>query len=147
MSAVRIGDSMTEGLAQNEIHRLVPEVDEGLALSTEVQGDGQDIESTFHAHSLGIKPIGNALTSNENAATRMGHFGRLPDEMIQVLLEWLDSESLLSLGASCRGLFAYATSDQLWKDLFIQYADSFLHPPFEHRSSFSMHGRDARIMF
>ena len=116
---------MTETLARNELHRLLPEVDERLAPSADVQAERLDLESTFKSHPLGLKPSGNALTSNENARMSMGDFGRLPDEMVLMLLEWLDSASLLRLGASCRGFFAYTTTDQLWKDLFIQYADSF----------------------
>lgn len=88
--------------------------------------DGQDGVSKpelFKAHPLGVKPSGNSLAASENSAGNMGLFGRLPDETVLVLLEWLDSKSLLRIGASCRGLYAYSTCDQLWKDLFIMYAD------------------------
>ena len=123
---------MTETLTHNEAYHAVHEADERLMQSTAVQAEGLDLESIFQAHPLGVKPSGNALTSNENAATSIGGFGRLPDETILTLLEWLDSESLLQLGASCRSFFAYGTTDQLWKDLFIQYADSF-SSLFEHQ--------------
>jgi hypothetical protein len=90
-------------------------------------GDGQDgvskPELAFKAHPVGVKPSGNSLAASENSANNMGLFGRLPDETVLVLLEWLDSKSLLRVGASCRGLYAYSTCDQLWKDLFITYAD------------------------
>ena len=89
--------------------------------------DGQDgvskPELLFKAHPLGVKPSGNSLAASENSVGNMGLFGGLPDETILVLLEWLDSKSLLRVGASCRGLYAYSTCDQLWKDLFIMYAD------------------------
>jgi hypothetical protein len=89
--------------------------------------DGQDgvskPEFAFKAHPVGVKPSGNSLTTSENSASNMGLFGGLPDETVLVLLEWLDSRSLLKVGASCRGLYAYSTCDQLWKDLFIMYAD------------------------
>ena len=78
-----------------------------------------DSELAFKAHPLGVKPSGNALAASENAAGSIGGFGGLPDETIMVLLEWLDSRSLLNLGASCRSFYAYTTWDQLWKDLFI----------------------------
>jgi len=80
-------------------------------------------ELLFKAHPLGVKPSGNSLAASENSAGNMGLFGGLPDETILVLLEWLDSKSLLRIGASCKGLYAYSTCDQLWKDLFIMYAD------------------------
>ena len=119
-SAAQMRDSMTETLGRNEHHDLGFDAHERFIPSAEPQREGDDSVSTFHAHPLGVKPSGNALTSDENAATSIGAFGALPDEMILTLLEWLDSESLLRLGASCRGLFAYATTDQLWKDLFIE---------------------------
>jgi F-box-like len=93
----------------------------------EDEGGGEP-EPAFKAHPLGVKPIGNALAACDNSTGGMGIFGRLPDETILMLLEWLDSKSLLHLGASCRSFFAYTTCDQLWKDLFILYAESlFLH--------------------
>jgi hypothetical protein len=92
-----------------------------------LSSDGQDgvskPELAFKAHPVGVKPGGNSLAASENSASNMGLFGELPDETILVLLEWLDSKSLLRVGASCRGLYAYSTYDQLWKDLFIMYAD------------------------
>jgi hypothetical protein len=83
-----------------------------------------ELELVFKAHPLGVKPSGNALAAPKNSAANMGVFGGLPDETVLVLLEWLDSTSLLSLGASCRSLYAYTMFDQLWKDLFILYAES-----------------------
>jgi hypothetical protein len=80
-------------------------------------------ELAFKAHPLGVKPSGNALAAQDNSSGNMGVFGGLPDETVLVILEWLDSKGLLNLGASCKGLFAYTTGDQLWKDLFILYAE------------------------
>jgi hypothetical protein len=94
------------------------------SFSSDGEERGARLELAFKAHPLGVKPSGNALAAYENAADNMGSFGMLPDEAILVLLEWFDSESLLSLGASCRGLYAYATFDLLWKDLFLLYAES-----------------------
>jgi hypothetical protein len=87
------------------------------------QGGVSKPELLFKAHPLGVKPSGNSLAASENSVGNMGLFGGLPDETVLVLLEWLDSKSLLRVGASCRGLYAYSTCDQLWKDLFIMYAD------------------------
>jgi hypothetical protein len=85
---------------------------------------GAQFELAYTAHPLGVKPSGNALAAYENAAGNMGYFGMLPDEAILLLLEWFDSKSLLRLGASCRGFYAYTTFDPLWKDLFLLYAES-----------------------
>jgi hypothetical protein len=85
---------------------------------------GPEPELAFKAHPLCVKPSGNALAAQKNFAGNMGVFAGLPDETVLALLEWLDSKSLLNLGASCRGLYAYTTFDQLWKDLFILYAES-----------------------
>jgi hypothetical protein len=82
-----------------------------------------ELELIFKAHPLGVKPGGNALTVQKNSVGHMGVFGALPDETILVLLEWLDGRSLLNLGASCKTLYAYTTFDQLWKNLFIVYAE------------------------
>ena len=88
------------------------------------------------AHPLGVKPSGNSLAASENSVGNMGLFGGLPDETVLVLLEWLDSKSLLRIGASCRGLYAYSTCDQLWKDLFIMYADLLFLRFYPCNSSF-----------
>ena len=82
-----------------------------------------ELELIFKAHPLGVKPGGNALAAQKNSVGHMGVFGALPDETILVLLEWLDGRSLLNLGASCKTLYAYTTFDQLWKNLFILYAE------------------------
>ena len=71
------------------------------------------------AHPLGVKPGGNALTATQNARTSLGDFNRLPDETLILVLEWLDARSLLLLGATCRQLFAFCSTDPLWKDLFV----------------------------
>ncbi|KIW19629.1 hypothetical protein PV08_00202 [Exophiala spinifera] len=76
-------------------------------------------EDEADQHPLGVRPAGNALTSTENAQRHMGFFGQLPDSLLLVLLEFLDNPSLVSLGSTCRGLYAYSTFDQLWRDLAI----------------------------
>ena len=93
--------------------------------------DSRDAELAYDAHPLGVKPGGNALAAQATASGKMGVFGGLPDEIILEVLQWLDGKSLLNIGASCRGLYAYTTFDQLWKDLFILYAEflAFLFPP------------------
>ncbi|KIW32960.1 uncharacterized protein PV07_04467 [Cladophialophora immunda] len=80
---------------------------------------GTSSEDEVEPHSLGLRPSGNALTSQENAQTSMGPFGLLPDTLMLMLLEFLDRRALLNLGATCRGLYAYCTCDQLWRDIAV----------------------------
>ena len=84
-------------------------------------------------HPLGVKPNGNALTASKSLRDHLGFFSILFDETILLLLEWLEAKSLVALGSSCRGLFAYCSSDQLWRELFILYATFSIlchHPTF-----------------
>lgn len=82
-------------------------------------------------HPLGVRPAGNALSSEENASISIGLFARLPDALILTLLEWLDAQSLAAMGSTCRGLFAYCSYDQLWREL----ATSETGQEFEWRGS------------
>jgi len=81
--------------------------------------DDVDDSGMPHAHYLGVKPCGNVFVAHKNLTDNMGTFQKLPDETILTVMEWLDSQSLLNIGASCRGLFAYSSTDQLWRELFI----------------------------
>ncbi|KIW91925.1 uncharacterized protein Z519_07895 [Cladophialophora bantiana CBS 173.52] len=82
-------------------------------------------------HPLGVRPSGNALTSHQNAQTSMGSFSHLPDGLLPVILEFLDRHSLANLGATCRGLYAYSTYDQLWRDIAVNETEE----DFEWRGS------------
>ncbi|OAP59861.1 hypothetical protein AYL99_04863 [Fonsecaea erecta] len=82
-------------------------------------------------HPLGVKPAGNGLDSQHNAQTFMGSFGLLPDTLLLILLESLNRQSLANLGATCRGLYAYCTYDQLWRDIAVNEMDE----GFEWRGS------------
>lgn len=89
--------------------------------------------ATISPHPLRIKPLGNAFTSNSNLRDiSTGQFAVLPDELIVQILGWLDAPSLLKLGASSKGLYAFAKFDDLWKDLFVQ--------SYAQRSSFTWRG-------
>ena len=70
-------------------------------------------------HPLGVKPSGNALTATENAADRTGKFRLLPEDVLVVVLEWLDARSLQKLGYTCRSMFAYASHEPFWRGIFI----------------------------
>ena len=72
-------------------------------------------------HPLEVRPAGNALTSSDNAQRYMGFFGRLPDALLLLVLEFLDQSALVDLGSTCRGLYAYSTFDQLWRDIAVTH--------------------------
>lgn len=67
-------------------------------------------------HPLGVRPSGNALTSDQDLSLSMGSLGRIPDSLLLVLFEWLDQDALLQLAQTCRGLFAFSMYDQLWRE-------------------------------
>ena len=85
----------------------------------ESRDDGSADESLSGRHPLGVRPSGNALISNHSLQSSMGFFGQIPDALVLLLFEYLDQRSLVNAGCTCRGLFAYSTYDQLWRDLSI----------------------------
>lgn len=86
--------------------------------------DNEAVTHVVHqvqAHPLGIGPSGNALTASPaHARKSIGLFSILPDEVISILLEWLDASALLKLGTTCRALFAFTSIDDLWKVLLLR---------------------------
>ena len=70
-------------------------------------------------HPLGIRPAGNAYASTKNLKNAAGLFACLPDELIMSVLEHLGPESLLKVGETCKALYAFSRSDDLWKTLFV----------------------------
>jgi hypothetical protein len=72
-------------------------------------------------HPLGVKPSGNALFAAVNLRNAIGTFGLLPDELILILLEFLDCPSLLQLGRTCKAFYAFTRAEDLWKTIFIRY--------------------------
>lgn len=72
-------------------------------------------------HPLGIKPSGNAYTAPSNLKYASGLFAILPDDLLIEVLEFLDKSALLSLGNTCKALYAFASFEELWKTLFIKY--------------------------
>ncbi|KAL3453637.1 hypothetical protein BJX65DRAFT_128839 [Aspergillus insuetus] len=71
-------------------------------------------------HPLGVKPSGNALLAAVNLRNAIGTFGLLPDELILILLEFLDCPSLLQLGRTCKAFYAFTRAEDLWKTIFIR---------------------------
>jgi hypothetical protein len=82
--------------------------------------DGDDRVETIPHHPLGVKPSGNALTATWSLRASIGSFVILPDELILPLLEYLDAPSLLRFGRTCKALYAFTRSEELWKTFFIQ---------------------------
>ena len=71
-------------------------------------------------HPLCVKPSGNQYTATTNIRHVVGLFQILPDEVLSILLEYLDSYQLRLLGSTCKLLYAFCRSDDLWKTLFIE---------------------------
>ncbi|TGO62931.1 hypothetical protein BCON_0016g00240 [Botryotinia convoluta] len=71
-------------------------------------------------HPLGVKPLGNQYTATSNARYAIGSFQILPDEVVAILLESLDPELLALLGSTCKFLYAFTRSEEIWKPLFIE---------------------------
>ena len=88
--------------------------------------DGEDSRVIIPLHPLGIKPKGNEYTATRNLKTAMGKFNLFPDELIVLVLESLDSRSLINVGSTCKALYAFTNFEDLWKMLFIEYV-------FDHR--------------
>ena len=104
----------------------------GLETHAEESSGKLDIDNESFQHPLLVKPSGNALTSDETGLVNsMGTLGQLPDATVLLLLDFLDQRSLVSLGSTCRGWFAYTSYDQLWRDLAVENSD----PSFEWRGS------------
>ncbi|KAL3477521.1 hypothetical protein BJX99DRAFT_257338 [Aspergillus californicus] len=82
--------------------------------------DEEAVEDVIPGHPLGVKPSGNALLAAENLRNVIGTFGLWPDELISILLEFLDCSSLLQLGRSCKAFYAFTRAEDLWKTLFIR---------------------------
>jgi hypothetical protein len=80
----------------------------------------EEESSLIPLHPLGLKPSGNQYTATSNARYGIGSFQVLPDEIIAVFLEYLDSLGLRLLGSTCKALYAFCRSDDLWKTLLIE---------------------------
>ena len=79
-------------------------------------------ESPIPSHPLGIKPLGNQYLSPGSGRARdnLGSLQALPDEVLMTLLESLDRNALRVLGQCCKFLFAFCSSDDIWKAVFLE---------------------------
>ncbi|ETI27403.1 hypothetical protein G647_09593 [Cladophialophora carrionii CBS 160.54] len=95
----------------------------------------EPVDNASQRHPLGVKPSGNELTldaSQPSAQAFMGFFGRLPGALLLEVLEYLDSQDLVAMGSTCRGLYAYSAHDRLWRDIVVNNTTR----DFEWRGSF-----------
>lgn len=76
-------------------------------------------EEAIPCHPLGVKPSGNALVATSNLRDAIGTLNALPDETILMCLELLDAASLLKLGRTCKALYAFTRSEDLWKAFLV----------------------------
>lgn len=83
----------------------------------------EDSIFTMPLHPLDIKPAGNAFTAVENLKLSAGLFSNLPDDLVIQILDLLGHRLLISLGGTCKALYAFCRFDDLWKTLFIEYVD------------------------
>jgi hypothetical protein len=82
--------------------------------------DTETVAAAVPPHPLDIKPAGNAYTASENIKTHCGSFARLPDELLNHVLESFDADALVRLGSTCRALYAFTRLDELWRALFVR---------------------------
>ncbi|KAG9201547.1 hypothetical protein G6514_005554 [Epicoccum nigrum] len=81
--------------------------------------DEEEVATAVPPHPLGVKPAGNAYTASDNLKSRCGSFARLPDELLNHILESFDADALVRLGSTCRALYAFTRLDELWRALFV----------------------------
>jgi hypothetical protein len=118
--------------------------DAGYSAFVDVQPSGgvvsleleEESPNSIPHHPLGIKPLGNQYTATSNGKDAIGPLKLLPDEVLAILLEYFDSFQLCLLGSTCKYLYAFCRSDDLWKTLFIEYfypCPSFFLSNLPHR--------------
>jgi hypothetical protein len=82
--------------------------------------DVEEVAAAVPPHPLNVKPAGNAFTADENLKSHCGAFARLPDELLNHILESFDADALVRVGSTCRALYAFTRLDELWRALFIE---------------------------
>ena len=84
------------------------------------EDESEEISISIPRHPLDIKPLGNAYMSSVNLRRMSGLFCMLPEELLIYLLECMNAKALVSLGATCKALYAFSRADELWRTLYIQ---------------------------
>ena len=113
--------------------------------------DSRDAPVAIPSHPLGIKPSGNAYTASRDIKFACGLFCRLPDELLNHILEKLDALDLVRLGGTCKALYAFTSAEELWKNLFIGYVGNFLFkclpPNFQALFQLATNNLDINFVF
>lgn len=82
-------------------------------------------------HPLNIKPLGNAYDGvSLKASCRI--LARLPDELLLQLLEYLGAQDLVNVGSTCKMLYAFSRTEELWRSLFIECVDFLSEVQLNH---------------
>lgn len=82
---------------------------------------GDSHSDSIPTHPLGVKPLGNQYFATGPIAQRnIGIWAVLPDEILALVLEGFDKSSLLSLGSTCKFLYTFCHSEELWKALYLR---------------------------
>ena len=79
-------------------------------------------EDALPSHPLKVRPGGNAYEeeAGSNLKWSAGVFAALPDELLAHFLDYLTASDLITLGSTCKALYAFTRSEELWKTLFIE---------------------------
>ena len=118
--------------------------------------EGNDI--TVASHPLGIKPLGNAYKAEENIKIAAGRLLLLPDEIVSQIMDFLDACSLKSIGLTCKFLYAFSRSEDLWKSICLQsirslqvwrgtWRETYLNIPKEHLSKIECAGLFSDVLY
>lgn len=74
-------------------------------------------------HPLNVKPSGNRYISTHidglSKAEQMGHLSSYSDDLIMMLLGYLDKDTLKNISHTSRIMYAYAYDEDLWKRLYM----------------------------
>ncbi|KAJ4382927.1 hypothetical protein N0V86_002154 [Didymella sp. IMI 355093] len=129
-----------------------------LTVPVHVQQEDEEVATAVPSHPLGIKPAGNAYTATENIKSRCGSFARLPDELLNHILESFDADALIRLGSTCRALYAFTRLDELWRALFVgsspenftwrgTWRATYLNTPPENITSIPCHNLFSDVLY
>ena len=82
--------------------------------------EGSELTTTISRHPLDVKPLGNAYMSPADLRRASGLFYKLSEELLMYLLDYMDAPALVTLGTTCKAMYAFSRADELWRALYIQ---------------------------
>lgn len=82
-------------------------------------------KNTVQKHPLGVKPLGNQILASEGMLVDLANstgpfFKHLPDEIVVAILSLLDKHSLLALSHVSKFFYAFATFEEIWRNIYTQ---------------------------